>query len=197
MSTLKSPRLTVILLLSVFILPMLLAGYVYRYDQSTHPKTVNRGILLQPPFLSATHLSLPIHWPQRQWWLVYVSTKPCTAMCQNNLYKMRQIWIALNKDQARVQRVWLALEDSHRSISEPGFKQRYGNMLRVALTQQDWTKFWQSTAAQETKFSFIYQGNSFFIVDPMGNLVLVYPGDTGPRDIYKDLTHLLKVSGIG
>jgi hypothetical protein len=36
-----------------------------------------------------------------------------------------------------------------------------------------------------------------YIVDPLGNLMMSYPSDAGPGDLYDDLRRLLRVSRIG
>jgi hypothetical protein len=42
-----------------------------------------------------------------------------------------------------------------------------------------------------------YKNGEVFLVDPLGNLMMSYPAGSGMGDIRTDVTHLLKLSGIG
>jgi len=192
-------RITLLFLALVFIIPMFAAMYLYQHNQRIRQNTLNYGYLFEPP-LNFAHLPLGVSWPQHKWWLVYANAKTCSTACQQDLYKMRQVWIALNKDQGRVQRVCLNLYEKQATPILARVKQVYPGMLWLAISSQAWLNFWKTEQGLALNLPDINLGSekaAFFIIDPLGNLVLAYPATATPRGLYKDLTRLLKVSGIG
>jgi len=98
---------------------------------------------------------------------------------------MRQARLAVGKDAERIERVWLlddaAAPDSALLREHEGLK-----VARVA----------PSTLLAE----FPSRGKLveyIYVVDPLGSLMLRFPGDPDARRMLRDLVRLLKVSRIG
>lgn len=105
-------------------------------------------------------------------------------MCEQNLYKLRQIYLALGKHRPRVHRVLVTLNgrDDPRLTSlleKPyvGTKHVLGQTIKMAKGT--------------------LKAGEIYIVDPRYFVILRYPKSTRPRGILKDLQRLLKYSTIG
>ena len=101
----KSPLWILTALFLVFFLPIL-AAWIF-VDKGIWPfGRVNQGILFSKP-IPLNSLSLkkvdgqPFLWKNnsKKWWVVYITPLPCDAACQDTLYKMHQLRIALNQHQ--------------------------------------------------------------------------------------------------
>lgn len=125
------------------------------------------------------------------WTLLYLSAGECADTCQQNLYHMRQVRLALNQRMSRVQRVVLAAPDGlgDKLISEhPGLHVLQGSSNeRQAFAGQVSTAMAGMPA----------QPDAVYLIDPLGNLMMRFAPDLPPKSMLKDLKHLLKVSRIG
>ncbi len=146
---------------------MFLAKYFYEHRDVS--KTVNYGKLLNPPLPLAKIVSKSIAEYQGRWVLFYESPV-CDTLCTENLYKMRQVRLAVGKDQDRV--------------------------VRLLVTETAYTlpEAYQGTYQEETSQQ-IQSG--LYLADPHGNIILYYNKDADPEKLLKDLTRLLRISQIG
>lgn len=181
-------------LLLVFILPMLLAQYLFHHPTVLSGHT-NRGQLINPPLPLA---QLPLmdmeghafNTPSvlKKWTLLYVSGLPCDDACQQNIYKLRQIRIATGKERERINRMFLIVANEPIAASQQKF---LTNMIasRYAGTVVG--------VGKPALFNDIFKPEQFYLIDPLGNIMLSYPAGVKPGDIFKDLEHVLKISQIG
>jgi cytochrome oxidase Cu insertion factor (SCO1/SenC/PrrC family) len=194
-------RRTLWILLVVFLVPWLLGTGLYFYFKETgiRPDTASKGTLIEParplePFaLSALDgETFGLEDLRGHWTLVYIAPSICADPCLQNLYHMRQVRIALNKDMGRVQRL-LVLTDSERLESlRPVLEREYPQMETVTGSQQalaEMTDQFLGTGAHREGW--------IYLVDPLGNLMMGFPPDLDPRGMLKDLKKLLKYSQIG
>ncbi len=174
-------------ILLVFVLPVFFAyagyfgGWFNNYTRS------NRGELLQPvPAITSWQWQFSDNRAFEtggKWWLVYVHGEaPCDANCELQLYTLRQTWLGIGKEQDRVR---------------TGVLGEFGS---VTLPEQ-------TTVLRAAADQLRQQGVSvpaYYIIDPLGNVVLRYPAPTGQqeaiersKDIRKDFQKLLRFSHIG
>ena len=118
------------------------------------------------------------------------ATSPCVDDCMKNVYKMRQVRLALGKDAHRVQRVIVAETTDHlgKLISDnPGTRLFVTTGQSKPLLSQfpDYIVGDISSIAQR-----------IYIIDPLGNLMMQYATDVDPSDVLKDLRQLLKATWI-
>lgn len=128
--------------------------------------------------------ALPSDLLHGRWTLLYWGAAGCDLACEADLFKMRQVRLSLGRDRTRVQTVYLSGEPD-------GLPERLLNrytQLTVARLESGGA-FAEQLAA--------YPKNSVYVVDPLGNLMMRYPGDAFSRDMLKDLKKLLKLSNIG
>ncbi len=201
MKTKQRARWTLIGLLLVFMLPMLLAWYVYLHPSLFTGRT-NHGRLLNPPLelaelpFSAMRGEEPFDKSRLKgkWTLLYIDDFPCQTTCQRNLYKMRQVRTALGKERARVNRLLLlTARNSVKYMKNQALldmiAQDYNGTLLAMVDLQELNTFLKLESSATS--------NGFYIIDPLGNMILRYPEAVIPNHLFKDLQHLLKVSQIG
>lgn len=182
-------RLQLILIALIFAVPLIAASWMYFSDSAVRPLgRTNKGVLLDPivnlpdelgnsPLLAAA---------ENRWMLVYLDSGDCTETCEDSLYKLRQMRLMLGNDMSRVVRAWLhgptAPDTLRLQQDHPGLAAVYdaaARQLLVDVHPRD-----MSSAG-------------FYLVDPLGNLIMYFPEDIAPRALVDDLEHLLKLSRIG
>jgi hypothetical protein len=127
-----------------------------------------------------------------RWTYVLFDDGSCsTERCDDQLYLTRQTRLAMNKDVERVQRL-LVLD----ATPSPALRRRLDDQhpdLRWVVLGADAEALLNSFAGK----GFDATGRSFFLVDPLGNLMMAYDLEVPAKGLMKDLQKLLKVSQIG
>ena len=197
-----SSRQALVLLGLLFMAPAFVAWVMHNStDQGWRPEgTTNRGELVHP----ARPLTLPAEmmidgvpandFLQGKWTLLYIGDADCDAVCNENLYKMRQVRTAQNEHMRRVQQLYLVLDET---VPEPLQTLLDNEYKKTAVTLV------AAEQAEQIAPYFLIDGVSMqgaervYIVDPLGNLMMFYPSDANPGGMLKDLKKLLKFSKIG
>jgi cytochrome oxidase Cu insertion factor (SCO1/SenC/PrrC family) len=197
-----SSRQAFVLLALIFLAPAFVAWVMHHSgEQGWRPGGMtNRGVLVHP----ARPLDLPADvmignesvndYLQGLWTLVYIGDADCDAICNENLYKMRQIRIAQNENMNRVQRLYMVAGAAVQETLTVALEKEYPQMDVVPVS-----------AVQEAQLAPYFliddvpmQGaERVYIIDPLGNLMMYYPQDADPGGMLKDLKKLLKYSKIG
>lgn len=192
-------RITLLLLVAAFASPFLLSWYLFNFTQvGRHGGGASHGQLLVPPRpLPGVLLYDPAGKQENgvlrsKWSLLYLVSGPCERPCQNALYMMRQLRLALGRHAHRVQRV-LVIYGSF--PPEPAALQDYpGQMVMagLAVDGDDPGHSFRLLDGDEP-----LRAGRMYLVDPMGNLMLAWPVGTEPAGIIADLKRLLGYSGAG
>jgi cytochrome oxidase Cu insertion factor (SCO1/SenC/PrrC family) len=124
-----------------------------------------------------------------RWSYVLLSTSGCNQQCAEKLYLTRQVRTGVNKDMQRVQRL-LVLRETPADIA--ALRAAHPD-LKLAIVDEG---TWQAFAGQFGGEVAAEQG-VFFMVDPLGNLMMRYDDKVEPKGVLKDLRKLLKVSQVG
>lgn len=140
--------------------------------------------------VSATSLdgaTVPLSLLRGQWLLVSVAGGECNAACERHLYLQRQLRESLGKDKDRVDWVWLVADGKPvREALLPALAT--ATVLRVGEAQ---LAGWLAPAPGRALADHLY------LVDPMGNWMLRFPGEldlaTAPK-AKRDLERLLRAS---
>jgi hypothetical protein len=147
----------------------------------------NRGQLVQPqrPAVTLGALRLdgqPFEFAQlkSKWTMVTVAPGACDTACQTRLFNMRQIRTSTNKNQGRIERVWLITDDA---AVDADLLKAHPGLIAARIAPQKLTPWLAAEAAQ-------LPGPVWF-VDPRGNLMMQYKPDADPQNIRKDLGKLL------
>lgn len=184
----KSTNKRMLLILAVvFILPIVLAKLALDNNWFNKAAT-NKGQLLSPPLdLTAIQTQdLAI-----KWHVLYVLPPVCEQMCENALYSLGQVWLALGKEADRVESLVIIT-----SQSDPG--------ALDSLSKSGTVKVLKSN---DENVNIVFKEEStegIFIADTLHNVILRYPlhleqqqAILHSRDILSDIRKLLKLSRIG
>ena len=171
-----APRAKLALVFAVCAAPFLLAWLAH--EQGWTPRrAANYGELLEPrrPEGALT----PLH---GKWVLVTFDAAACPPACERKLYVVRQVRLALGKDAARIERLWLVTD-----AGQPSAR------LVAAIEGAHIVP-----ATPELQRAFPGEAVAhIYLVDPLGNLMMRYPSDADPSRMIKDLERLLKYSSVG
>jgi cytochrome oxidase Cu insertion factor (SCO1/SenC/PrrC family) len=168
----------------------IVASYIAFYMSPPGTRT-NYGELLETRRLPEAVVALVDGTPfslsrlRGKWLLLSVDAGTCGDYCRRKLFNMRQLRLAQGKDMERIERVWLISDNA------PVPKDVAGEFHGTWLLRAAGSELLGQLPAEHSASDYLY------LVDPLGNLVLRYGRDSDPVKIIKDLTRLLKVSGIG
>jgi hypothetical protein len=195
----KNNRLTIILVIVIFVSPLVLSWVVFNYTDFLEMRGMsNKGELIDPPRpIADLALVDPLKDDREdslhgKWSLVYVANK-CGKVCMDNVYLMRQIHAAMDKHSLRVQKV-LLLTDQKAVDLKGALVDFVGQQVinTDLINVNDLLKKFRLNESDNA-----IEANRIYIIDPLGNLMMSYQPGTNPRDIYKDLKKLLRSSRIG
>ncbi len=194
-------RITLIAIVLLFLIPPLLAWWLYSHSQEWQPGTGNRGQLVTParplPAFTLYRLngtSLHERFLQGKWTLAYIGPSRCTAACLENLYKMRQIRLALNKDMRRVQTLFV-LTDTAEAATLAARLSDYPDLIVATPARAQADDFMQAFRVKDNARP--QDAGLLYLIDPLGNLILRYAPRAPAEDPLDDLQRLLKISRIG
>lgn len=182
-------RLTLALIALIFLGPLVFAAWLYYGGETLQPEgRANHGVLLEPitSLPEAVPGSALYELEGGRWKLVYVNTAACDDECRNGLYTIRQIRLMLGREMDRVDRVFLhgdaPLDTLYLQAEHEGL---------ATIGETPLAAFLVSRIPPDVP------PNGYFLVDPLGNLVLYFPPGIDPRDMVSDLKRLLRLSRIG
>ena len=197
-----SSRQALVVLALLFMAPAFVAWVMHNSsEQGWRPEgTTNQGNLVHParPLTlpaDMRHGDIPLNdFLQGKWTLLYIGDADCDAVCQENLYKLRQIRIAQNENMRRVQTLFLVAADSLPAELNAFIGEQHRETAVVTLS---------AAQAEQIAADFLIEDGSMleaertYFIDPLGNLMMYYPPDADARGMLLDLKKLLKFSKIG
>lgn len=203
MAVFNQRTLVLVLFLLVFFGPPAAAWVVYaNIDHWQTIGTTNRGELVTPArpltgfaLQESTGTPLGADYLHGKWTLVYIADPRCPESCREAVYYMRQVRLALGADAHRVQRL-LVLTDASRVAALQPFLQDYPGMAVATAEPPALERFLKLFEGAAGTLSGGTVGR-VYVVDPLGNLMMVYPPDAAPKGMLKDLQRLLRVSQVG
>ncbi len=183
---------TLWLLLASFILPAVAAYAYFFFGDRPEPDTY--GELITPVVdietLELTDvLDNPI--PRKDltssWRMFYITADSCPEQCEQSLYNMRQINIALGKNQSRVDHAVL-----HSATARTDFiallEEKHPHVYRAKIPSQKLQLLELENPAQQS---------AIYLMDPHGNIMMRFVDGLDPKLILKEINKLLKISRIG
>jgi hypothetical protein len=166
-------RLSLLLIAAVAAAPLVAAYALFHFWRPS--AFTNYGQLLPPDRIADVSIrqadgsDFTLATLKGKWVLMMVDSGMCDGFCRRKLYSMRQVRLTQGKDMERIERAYRGT----RVVSARGSPLL--SRLPADVSVRD----------------------HIYIVDPLGNLMMRYPRDADPSRIKKDMTRLLKVSGIG
>jgi hypothetical protein len=160
-----------------------LAYFVWQPQSRT-----NYGELIEPRPLPDSELRLLDGRPFRlsqlrgKWVLLQIDSAACGDACRKKLVYMRQARLALGRDADRVERVWL-IDDA--AAPDPALLREHDGLTVARAPREALIDPFPSAMAH------------IYLVDPLGSVMLRFPGDPDGRRMLRDLARLLRVSRVG
>ena len=182
-------RLQLVLLSLVFFGPLILAAWLYFSGTGFTPEgRTNHGLLLEPLVnIGEAMPEASIHeHNEGHWLLVYSNSGNCDEACEFALLTLRQSRLMLGREMDRLLRVFLHGDTAPDTVL-------LANEHAGLITLQD-ESF--SELLESNKPSKLAAGG-YFLIDPLGNLVMYFRPDIDPSDMVEDIDHLLELSRIG
>ena len=182
-------RRVALVILALCAAPTVAAWFAYFVWQPQ--SRTNYGELIEPRSLSDPELrrldgaSFRLSQLRGKWVLLLVDSAACGDSCRKRLVYMRQARLALGKDAERIERVWL-LDDA--AVPDPALLREHEGLMVARPPDK---VLLDELAAPRSPARYIY------VIDPLGSLMLRFPGDPDGRRMLKDLARLLRASRIG
>jgi hypothetical protein len=177
-------RRSLLLLMSVFILPILLAKLALD-NQWLNLGVTNQGKLLTQP-LTLEDLGISESELAKQWLIIYRLPNTCPDVCLHSIETVHNSYVALGKDMPRVSAVLLK-----------------GNIFSAQQSKQLAKSQWKILALTP-KINNLLQEPQVLIVDPLGNIILKHQLPEQEqlqaafgKAIVADMKKLLKYSKVG
>ena len=182
----KSGKKTIMVFALAFLLPVGLAKLALEYEWFNRGAT-NKGELLQP----VLDLNPLLAEQSPKWRLLYVVPEKCDAACENAMFSIHQVWLALGKQSDRAEPVIVTTDASDQQAL-----QRLKELPHIKALSSGQLNVNESFKSAST--------DGIFLVDTQNNAMLHYPLQAEQqeavmhsRDILADLRKLLKLSRIG
>ncbi|HYG12940.1 MAG TPA: SCO family protein, partial [Methylophilaceae bacterium] len=178
-----------------------IAASVLLYVSGWRPtSTVNHGELITPALPLADHALHDVDGKvvkfsdlRGQWVMLYLDAADCPAACMDNLYRMRQTYIAQGKERERIERVFITTDGG----ATPALKAQLADYAGMQIWAADATAL--SAIANDFGIDAgqLVQQHNIYLIDPMGNYFMRYSPTIDPAGLRKDLERLLKYSAAG
>lgn len=190
-----SPRLTFLLILGIFVLPLGLAWLMHEGVVGFGgDSTTNQGTLLDP--------AVPIDWSkvkvagsaaatgglEGNWVVLHQLPEDCSIPCLDRVTELRQVHRASGRHQDRISLALLLAK-------EPTFRdtETLANIYPLFnLLWQPGAEFLDSLASAQSNDGEV----DFYLVDPRGNIMMTYNATDSAAKLSKDLKQLLTWSEL-
>jgi len=187
----------------IALVPMVIAWVMAFTGYGLPEETRNNGDLVPAGLVVPQEL---IEAQNGEWALVVISDK-CDELCQQQLYRLQQLYISMGKQAERLQPVWvsndvkrqreelsidIALADEAENPSNARVKLP-GEMNFKKIVQINTKPTFQWFSQQDIH----WQDQSIFLVDPNGTLVLRFNPELSGRKMMSDIKWLFKASRVG
>jgi hypothetical protein len=195
----RRSRIQLVLIFALFLLPPVSAWVAWKYlGEQGVTATTNAGTLVSPARpLQLGGLVLPDgaelsrNELRGRWAYVLFAPNGCDERCQTQLYLTRQIRLAMSKDIPRVQRLLILSEQPSPDLARQ-LADEHADLRWVVQGERAGPLLQAFSGAD-----FAPAGDQFFLVDPLGNLMMFYDLEVPAKGMMKDLQKLLKISQIG
>lgn len=188
----NSRQFQVIAIAALFLVPVIVAWFLYSGRAGLDSGPDAHGVLADPP-VELEDIELPPGGDAGvearltgRWTFLYLGQGECGTACEEALIRMRQVRLALGKDASRVQRVFLPV------VRDPDYDQAaqaFPGMVVLPAGTPGRSELIERIGTR--------QPGEVLLVDPLGNLILSYPPGLDPDGLFRDAKHLLRLSKIG
>lgn len=201
MKALNSPRVALVVIASIFILPLVLAWLMFSgVIDFKLASTRNLGLLVEPP--------LPLSWNDLDepgtgrdspadtfaghWLVLHAVPGTCDASCIEAIVGLRQVHRAAGRYRSRI-RLGLLVAAPTRELTRQLQAIYHDFHLLDSPSDRLWETLGQAAGAAQPA---VAAAGGTFLVDPMGRIMMYYPPDSDPNDLRQDLKRLLTWSKL-
>lgn len=182
-------RLQLLLLALAFLGPLFVATWLYYSGAALQPEgRTNHGTLFDP--VISLHGQLPattlFERTGKTWVLLYSHGGPCELDCRDALHTLRQSRLMLGKNMDRLSRVFLHGETAPDTVF---LAQEHAGL--IVFEDADLYELLRDRTPASLP------DGGYFLIDPLGNLVMYFRPDLDPSNMVDDILHLLRLSQIG
>lgn len=199
-----SNRIQLILLFVIFLAPFLGAYYAFHTRDSSTVNTINKGEFYPKPqdLADVDFVIIDNAGNQQQknfnnfdsrWYLLVVANNKCNEACEANLKKIAYVKVVHARYTGRITSTL-----AHSGLTPERTKELRENYGLTAISTQaiedfqEWLQpFYQGRGQAE------FDPDRIYMIDPLKKLMMSYPVDVSPLDIYEDMKRLLKTSRVG
>jgi cytochrome oxidase Cu insertion factor (SCO1/SenC/PrrC family) len=182
-------------------LPVVATWVFYLNPDLLSKKRSNYGKLIEPPYplhnirlLTAKGKNFRIEDAQGKWGLLWLTSQSSSGECSSYLHRMHNIRSALRENSVRLQS--FAILPTSSSMDECIKKNtEFPDIVLLTGSKNelhDLAMQFATAAGPSTS-----QTDGFYLVDPLGNLMMRYDTNADFKGILKDLERLLKYSWVG
>ena len=181
-------RFQMFVIAAVFFGPLAVATWMYYSGAFAPEGRVNHGALVEPVFSVVEELpsSATVRETDGYWVLVYVNESNCGDPCRKALYTIRQSRKMLGREMERVQRLFLHGESPPDTVF---LADEHAGL--ITAEDSDFARLLNNNKPATL------EAGGYFLMDPLGNLVMYFEPSINPRDMVDDIKRLLKLSRIG
>jgi len=197
----KRSRITLVLLIGVFVAPILLA-YIVHKNKSLQPESKSTGTVISPAralpeFTLATQNGNAFQTKdiRGKWSYVYVLNGECDANCNLTLLKTRNAKLAQGAEGTRVNYYLLSTQEIKDQTVLEQFAKKHPKMIILFGSESELQKILNTF--KDDKVKSIKGVERVYLLDPAANYMMYYEDDFNPLGIMEDLKLLLKASQIG
>ena len=184
-------RIFLIGIAMLFFIPILFSWYLVFYtDFKKNSNGVENGKLINPvielgelkvsDIANSRIVSL-----KDKWVLTFVVDEMCDILCEEHLYQVRQIRLALGEDRGDVDRLLIAKS----TLSWENYTGSFNGQKYLDSNQQGYEELLKRLSKYKN-----FSNKSIYLIDPFGFLMMEYPAGTSPIGIIKDIERLIRNS---
>jgi hypothetical protein len=182
-------RLALIGIALMFFVPIFLSWYlVFFSDYKDNIRTVNNGELISP-IINLGEIDMKsfsdnkAYSHDRAWILTFLINEKCDESCQEKLYQIRQIRLAIGKDKDKLERLVIA----NANLDWGTYKKEYPGQKYIDASMINF-----DSIVNAFKSNPELKADSIYLIDPYGNLMMQYKNGTKPTGIIKDIERLIR-----
>jgi len=193
-----SPRVILVIIAAMFLLPLLLAWFMYSGAIEYKPSsTRNFGQLVDPPLPMAWQdVELiggageaapdPVQTFHEHWVILYDIPDSCAEACLQEVSALRQIHLAAGRHQPRI-RIALLIRDPGSMEVQDSLRNVYSRFHLISDPSGKLAAALDQITAEN---------GGAYLIDPLGNIMMSYKAGADPNHLKQDIKRLLTWSKL-
>lgn len=188
-------RQVLVFMVALFALPYIASLSLWQFGDKFNLGTTNYGDLLKERvhlskigFQTLDNNPVDVSAYKGKWLLLAIGSSDCDDLCKGSLYKMRQIRKLMAVDRAWIKRAY-AITDQGDLTALQAFMQDYDGTEIFTISTEV-----KKSIQQQLNIETGTVANRMLLIDPHGDIILVYPQDPDPKGIHGDIEKLFKIT---